>query len=146
MPSNRPHQAGLAPAHIAPDFPAFLSAPQHVGVPAPSRSSPSSHPEWLEVEVALVGDHPTVVLSGELDMASAPLLRRHLEPVVARGGDVVIDLAGVDFLGCAGLAVLMDAARGLAERGGRLRLRSARPIIATTIAILGLEDVLGMAA
>lgn len=146
MPSKHPHQAGSPPAQLAPLSPAFLPTAHGAGVPGLPSSKLSSDAEWLEVEVALLDDQATVVLSGELDLATAPLLRRHLDAVVALANHVVVDLADVDFVGCAGLAVLLDAARRLDERGGTLRLRSARRIIEMTIAILGLDDMLSMAA
>jgi anti-sigma B factor antagonist len=52
-----------------------------------------------------------VALRGELDLGSAPQLRRALE---AAGDDVVLDLRGLTFMDSTGVRVLLEAA----ERGG----------------------------
>ena len=96
----------------------------------------------LEVDACLSGDQTLLVLRGDLDLASAPWLRRHLDPVVERGGDVVIDLGLLDFVDCAGLRVLVDAVKRIKARGGHLQVRLARPTFRSVIAILGLTGVL----
>ena len=51
-----------------------------------------------------------VTLTGELDMATAPVVRDHLRRVATtRPAALVIDLTAVTFLGGAGLALLVEA-------------------------------------
>lgn len=63
----------------------------------------------LDVVVRWSPGHPHVLVRGELDIATAPLLRAVLEHVHrADGGPVSADLRGVTFLDSAGAAPLVD--------------------------------------
>jgi anti-sigma B factor antagonist len=63
-------------------------------------------------------------LRGELDLASAPALQRHVAGALALGsGRVVIDLSRLEFLDSTGLQVLLYAHRKLRENGQALSLR-----------------------
>ena len=69
-------------------------------------------------------DAVVVHVAGEVDIVTAPVLQRHLDPVLA--GDrplVVIDLADTTFLDARGVAVLVRARTRVSVRGGRLVLR-----------------------
>ena len=72
-----------------------------------------------------VSDPPsaTVVLDGEIDIATAPAIRRFLMAAIS-GGDVhlAVDLSGVTFIGAAGIGVLVAAANRAREAGGGLSL------------------------
>lgn len=72
--------------------------------------------EWLLVRVA-----------GEIDIATAPVLAAELTRACARadGQRLVLDLGAVDFLGSAGLQVLVDTVK-LCRRCG-LRFALVRP-------------------
>jgi anti-sigma B factor antagonist len=67
-------------------------------------------------------DHaPVVVVSGEIDMATAPMLQRELMAAMETGdGAVVLDLVDVTFFDSSGLRVAIVAHRDLKERGRRL--------------------------
>jgi anti-sigma B factor antagonist len=76
------------------------------------------------------GDVDTVVsVRGEVDVATAPTLRRVLAAVHsclnrdASSRPIVIELSGVTLLDASGLTVLVDAARWLARDGRTLVLR-----------------------
>ena len=64
---------------------------------------------WLEV-------------SGELDLAACPELRRALTEGLALAPALAVDLRELNFIDCAGLAELFDAAAEARRRGGRLSL------------------------
>lgn len=66
-------------------------------------------------------------LAGELDVVSAACVTEHLARVVHRGGRVVVDLRGVEFMDCAGLAPLVQAHLRAASGGGWVRLTGVRP-------------------
>jgi anti-sigma B factor antagonist len=66
-----------------------------------------------------------VAVAGDLDMASAPVMRRFLDErldAVAPGTALVLDLSRVVFLSAAGLRELVGLARAAGERGVALRL------------------------
>jgi anti-sigma B factor antagonist len=56
-------------------------------------------------------------LVGELDASNVGDLREALEPVVAEGGDITLDLAGLAFMDSSGIQILVTTAQGLDDRG-----------------------------
>jgi anti-anti-sigma factor len=63
---------------------------------------------------------PTVVLSGELDLASVERLRRAVSQIGEPPRGVTIDLRGVSFLDVAGLRAVSEAVTGLVSIGHRV--------------------------
>ena len=63
-----------------------------------------------------------ILLRGELDHASAPLLTRALADSVARERLIVIDLRGLGFMDSAGLRAVIAADAGARRRRARLVL------------------------
>jgi anti-sigma B factor antagonist len=79
--------------------------------------------EALSIEPA--GDG-TLVIKGELDIASAPDLTAALPPP---SSEVVLDLSGVTFIDSSGLRALLGAEKRATEAGGSLVLRDlAAPV------------------
>ncbi|MEU8607299.1 STAS domain-containing protein [Actinoplanes sp. NPDC048791] len=62
---------------------------------------------------------------GELDQDTAPALTEHTDQLVAGRSPLVLvlDLAGVDYLGAAGITALLYVRDAVGRRGGRLVLR-----------------------
>ncbi|WP_019812021.1 STAS domain-containing protein [Saccharomonospora halophila] len=69
-----------------------------------------------------VGGTAVVRVSGEVDLAGAPLLRRCLDDVPDGVRGVVLDLSGVVFFGAAGLSALGHVSTTAARRGVRRAL------------------------
>lgn len=105
--------------------------------PWDARSDPAVG-DLLQVE-AQAGPEGTTVLrvSGEIDLATSPLLRRRaLSQLAQAQRRLVLDLRGVGFLGSAGLAVLVEIRSEALRRDIDLRLITTsravlRPLIAT---------------
>jgi anti-anti-sigma factor len=92
------------------------------------------------VEVTEQADAVVVRVAGEIDIVTAPVLQRHLDPALA--GDrplVVIDLAETTFLDARGVAVLVRARTTVTGRGGRLVIRRPPPLV---LRVLQLADQL----
>jgi len=88
-------------------------------------------------------DSTVVTIGGELDVATAPVLRSHLSGLIANGRTrLVLDLAPLDFLDASGLGVLASTLGRLRERGGWLRLVNVRPRIRRLLGIVRLTDAL----
>ncbi|KPI16550.1 anti-anti-sigma regulatory factor, SpoIIAA [Actinobacteria bacterium OV450] len=70
-------------------------------------------------------EHTKVLLSGEIDILSAPQLRVALDEALSDGARVVeLDFSEVDFCDCYGLGVLLEARRRATAQGTALRLVS----------------------
>ncbi|WP_412538252.1 STAS domain-containing protein [Longispora sp. K20-0274] len=85
-----------------------------------------------------------VTLTGVLDLAMLGAQEREFLDLAAGapGRAAVIDLSGVQFCDSTGLGVLVRAAKALWERGGTLRLASARPWVRKVIVTSGIHQAL----
>ena len=94
---------------------------------------------WFDVQATASGVH---VVSGELDMSTAPALRTYLEMVVAETSveTIVVDLSGVTFTDIVGLDPLLEARSQLARDGRRLVLRRAPERVTILLRLLGQGD------
>ncbi|WP_063821733.1 STAS domain-containing protein [Nocardia pneumoniae] len=63
----------------------------------------------LDVQVREHGEVDVVIVHGEVDMASAPRLQAALDEAQRGGKPLVVDMSEVEFLGSAGLSVLLVA-------------------------------------
>jgi len=80
-----------------------------------------------------------VEADGDLDMFDAPVLRGHLERVLAKGHrHLVVDLRCVDFLGSSGVAVLVEGLKATQARGGTLALVCNQHRILLVLELTGL--------
>ncbi|MGW3042713.1 STAS domain-containing protein [Kitasatospora sp. NPDC001159] len=74
---------------------------------------------------------------GEIDLATAPRLRRKPARALAERHEVVLDLSEVTFMDCAGLDALVQA-RDLADRtGARLVLHGVAHPVARLLRLTG---------
>src|ERR1700728_3114668 len=88
-----------------------------------------------------------VALSGELDSATAPILRACLTSDELHGtADVEIDLAELTYLDSAGLSLLVQQWRALNASGGSLVVFNASPMALRLFGITGLQPLLFRAA
>ena len=111
----------------------------------PLMSLPSGALVAIQV-IAISGRVVRVRVEGELDLASAPELRTALGREVCAGSSVVLDLAGVAFMDCAGLGAIVSAAEEARRDGGDLRLASAVPgHVRRLIELVGARDGLPVA-
>jgi anti-sigma B factor antagonist len=85
----------------------------------------------------------TVVLDGEIDIATAPAVRRLLMAAIS-GGDVhlAVDMSGVSFIGAAGIGVLVAAANRAREAGGSLSLLAPSPQVRWLLDVCHLGGIL----
>jgi anti-anti-sigma factor len=82
-----------------------------------------------------------LVLRGDIDIATAPLVTACLDALTAvPHPDLVVDLSPVSFLDCSGLNVLCRARRRTRARHGRLRLVSGGERLRVVLRLTGLAD------
>jgi anti-sigma B factor antagonist len=91
----------------------------------------------------LGGDAHVVTVSGELDVATAPLLRDEISRAVDEGArEIVVDLLQVPFIDSVALGILVAASKRAKERGDVLSVVCDEPRIARIIQITGLDRIL----
>ena len=81
----------------------------------------------------------TVTVIGELDVSTAPRLKRTLEDALTRDGDVDLDLRGCGFVDSSGIATLVWVAVRMKERERRLRLLGARERVRRILDLAGIS-------
>jgi anti-sigma B factor antagonist len=91
----------------------------------PEAKSPQAPvPGQLVIEKTQEADAIVLALSGELDLASAPVLERELREAEASGlSRLVIDLGGLAFMDSTGLQALLRARERANTDGHQLLLR-----------------------
>lgn len=101
--------------------------------------------EHFVVETHRDGGTEVVVVRGEVDVATAPLLRAVLDTVVRRRPvRVDVDLSGTSFLDASGLAVLTAVRHRLASRRVALVLLDPSPAVGRVLALFGDEFASGV--
>jgi anti-anti-sigma factor len=80
-------------------------------------------------------------IAGEIDIATCERLRDAIEPQLAPGQRVVLDLAGVRFMDSACLHVLVQARTTLTADGGSLILRNPSPVARRVLQVAGLAEL-----
>lgn len=84
----------------------------------------------------------TVVVTGEVDLYSAPTLEQVVKGAMEGGeGNVVIDLASVRFMDSAGLNILIRCFKPLDQQGRRLVLRSPQAAVRRTLELGGITTL-----
>jgi anti-anti-sigma factor len=99
----------------------------------------------LRATTARSGTAVLIYAGGEID-ACNELTWRHLVSeaanVVTPPGPFVVDVTGLEFMGCCAFAVLADEAKRCQIRGIELRLVSREPIVTRIVDACGLSGVL----
>jgi anti-anti-sigma factor len=97
-----------------------------------------------------------VAVSGEVDVTNAEGIAALIANVAARARWLIVDLAGLRFIDCAGIRVLAAAARQARQAGGGLVLAAPAPLVLRTLDLIGVipdvpacatvEEAAGMAS
>lgn len=86
-----------------------------------------------------------VSLEGRLDIDGARSVEdRFAFMTTTHKHDVVVDLSAVSFLASIGIRMLMNAARGQHNRGGKLVVAAAQPAVAKVLVTAGIDQLIPM--
>lgn len=89
------------------------------------------------------GQVAAVTPVGDIDMASAPVLRKALQEASSSGAPLVIlDMAGVTFADSTALGVMLASHKQLTSEGCRLQTVNVPPVLAKALRVTGLLAVL----
>ena len=84
-----------------------------------------------------------LVLEGELDLATLPLLERELERAEAQRPELlVVDLQGVTFIDGAGMKALLELARRAPLRGTHVRVENPSAAIRRLFQLTAIDQSL----
>lgn len=106
------------------------------------------HPEDHSFQCLLVPEdgHVRVCPSGELDIASVPILERQMRDALAGGAkQLLVDLRGLDFIDSTGLTLLVRWSQASANDGFDLALVRGEPRVQRLFTLTGLESVFSFA-
>ena len=96
----------------------------------------------LKLAVQDHGDHATIQVGGEIDLATSPQLQAVLVDLVDRGcHQLIVDLGQVSFLDCAGIGMLVNTRWRVLAHGGSLKLVRPRPFVRRVLALTGMTTV-----
>ena len=96
----------------------------------------------VELSVSGHGGYAVVALCGELDLVDAPAVASHLIAAVAAfGPSIIVDLAGLEFIDCRGVGVLLRVLKWTRETGGDMYLIGTRPPVRRVFEMAGLAGV-----
>ena len=97
------------------------------------------------LDVERVGDAQIVVVTGDVDLHTAPALREQLASLADSGERrFIVDLTDVTFLDSMGLGVLVGAKKRITERDGGIDLVVSRPEIRRVFEITMLDEIFGL--
>jgi anti-sigma B factor antagonist len=93
-----------------------------------------------------VGDAPgVVVMAGEIDFSVTPQVReRLLELVGETDADILLDMAGLDYIDSSGLAMLLELRKHLQDSGRSVRVRSISPQVRKLFNLTQLSELFGL--
>lgn len=105
--------------------------------------STMSGPDVLAVRFSRHDQTVVLHLAGDLDVATAPVLRQALAGIVEDQGNLAVqlDLREMTFVDSTGLSVLMAALQRVREKGGRLTLANLRPQTRKVFDIVGFSTI-----
>ncbi|MEU9756908.1 STAS domain-containing protein, partial [Streptomyces althioticus] len=100
--------------------------------------------EALDTTVRYTGKHTAViVVSGDVDLHTAPLLRVEALTAMTRGArHLVLDMAEVDFVDSTGLSTLIVLLHTTQEPGGSLRVARVPERLVRMVTMTGIAELL----
>jgi len=99
-------------------------------------------PVNLSVSTEDVDGHRVVSVRGEVDVYSAPTLRKCLqESMDDQHHDLIVDLTDIAFIDSTGLGVLVAGQNRAGELGGKLSVVCAQERVLKLFRITGLDEV-----
>lgn len=76
----------------------------------------------MNIEVSDYNGKKMIILSGEIDMYSSPVLREKLLDLIKRKiPTLIVDFKGVSYIDSSGIATFVEGLKGMKSYGGRLQ-------------------------
>jgi anti-sigma B factor antagonist len=100
----------------------------------------------MDLSIRQSEDRVLVALRGELDVADAASAAAALIALAARGCEIVVDLASLDFIDSSGLAALVLARGHARQAGGDLLLAAPRQQVLRVLTVTRLIEAFAVHA
>jgi anti-anti-sigma factor len=98
-------------------------------------------PEQLRIDTRQESDRVVLSLTGELDMANAPLLQQAIEsPELSQTKTVVLDLQGLTFLDSTGLRIILSAREQCWRRGQEFAVTPGSQQVQRLLSVTGVGE------
>lgn len=94
------------------------------------------------IETSSDDAHVVLAVRGDVDIATAPVLRERLTHVLADPKAVVVDLGGVGFMDSTGLGVLVAAYNRAVAAGATLVLARPQRIVRNALSLVQVDSVI----
>ena len=94
------------------------------------------------IETSEAGGHLVLAVRGDVDIATAPVLRERLTQVLANPRSVIVDLDGVGFMDSTGLGVLVAAYNRAVATGAMLVLSRPQRIVRNALRLVQVDAVI----
>ena len=86
-----------------------------------------------------------VILTGEIDFSATPAVRpRLLEAMDDGAAEIVLSLAGLNYIDSSGLALFIEARKLLAESGRTIRIADISPQVGKLFNLTQLGELFGL--
>jgi anti-sigma B factor antagonist len=103
--------------------------------------------EPFQIRVRVTSGRCEMVLSGELDVSTAPLLRHRMAEVTGElETELVLDISGLTFIDSTGLSLLVSEHKKLKAQGAELVVRSPTRMAIRLFELSGLDPILSIRA
>jgi anti-sigma B factor antagonist len=96
----------------------------------------------LEIATESVSGAVRITVSGELDLATAPVLAAELRRHTRTGRPVELNLLSVSFMDSSGIQLLLDAHAGAEGTRDSLRITHASSEVRRLLGLVGMERLL----
>jgi anti-sigma B factor antagonist len=101
--------------------------------------------DGIGVQTEQQGRRTVLVLSGELDLVSAPRLRNAIASLRGEAIDeVIVDLSNLTYIDSVGIGLLVASRRRLDAEGRSFSVRNPAPQVLRLLEITGLVEYLGL--
>jgi anti-anti-sigma factor len=95
----------------------------------------------MNIEKVIDGSNMTISLTGRMDTTTAPKLEAELKQSIGGVEELVLDLAGLEYLSSAGLRVLLSAQKVM-NRQGSMVVKHVNDTIMEIFEVTGFSDIL----
>ena len=95
----------------------------------------------MTIEIKKNGDETTIEVAGRLDTITAPALDKAICETIENGGNLVLDLNGLEYISSAGLRILLSAQKKMNQIGS-MKVTNVCADVMEIFEMTGFADIL----